>query len=78
MIQQVLNSYWSAYSSCINHSGYANNYDYNKAIYLVNRQKFHDMGFLLMKEDRNLSRLFLFLIMNIIIQLKLYCIRLIH
>ena len=49
-----LNSYWSAYSSCINHSGYANNYDYNKAIYLVNRQKFHDMGFLLMKEDAKL------------------------
>lgn len=46
---------WSRYSECINHSGYANNYDYNKAIYLVNRQKFHDSGFLLMKEDDKLA-----------------------
>lgn len=47
--------HWKRYSDCINHSGYANNYDYNKAIYLVNRQKFHDAGFLLMREDPKLA-----------------------
>jgi hypothetical protein len=46
---------WEAYSNCINHSKYANNYDYNKAIYLVNKQAFIDTGFLLVKEDANLS-----------------------
>jgi hypothetical protein len=50
-----LTDYWNDYSSTINHSGYANNYDYNKAIYLVNRQKFHDSGFLLMKEEDKLA-----------------------
>jgi hypothetical protein len=50
-----LADFWTGYSSSINHSGYANNYDYNKAIYLVNRQKFHDSGFLLMKEDDKLA-----------------------
>jgi len=48
---EKLPQYWEHYCDCINHSGYANNYDYNKAIYLVNRQKFHDAGFLLMRED---------------------------
>jgi hypothetical protein len=50
-----ITDHWSNYSSSINHSGYANNYDYNKAIYLVNRQKFHDSGFLLMKEEEKLA-----------------------
>jgi hypothetical protein len=34
-----------------NHHKYHNNYDYNKAIYLVNRDKHLDNGFLLLKED---------------------------
>lgn len=51
----MLPEHWNAFSTCINHSGYANNYDYNKAIYLVNRQKFHDAGYLLMREDNRLS-----------------------
>ncbi|HLN22302.1 MAG TPA: acyl-CoA reductase [Bacteroidales bacterium] len=46
---------WSEYSGCINHSGYANNYDYNKAVYLINRQNFHDTGYILIKEDSSLS-----------------------
>jgi hypothetical protein len=50
-----LADFWTRYSSSINHSGYANNYDYNKAIYLVNRQKFHDSGFLLIKEEEKLA-----------------------
>jgi hypothetical protein len=47
--------HWQGFSSCINHPGYANNYDYNKAIYLVNRQKFLDTGHLLLREDSRLS-----------------------
>jgi hypothetical protein len=35
----------------INHHKYNNNYDYNKSIYLVNKEKHLDNGFLLVKED---------------------------
>lgn len=35
----------------INHHKYANNYEYNKAIYLVNKDKHFDNGFLLVKQD---------------------------
>lgn len=38
-----------------NHHKYHNNYDYNKAIYLVNRDKHLDNGFLLLKEDERLA-----------------------
>jgi hypothetical protein len=37
------------------HHKYHNNYDYNKAIYLVNRDKHFDNGFLLLKEDSRLA-----------------------
>ncbi|QQL51024.1 acyl-CoA reductase [Mucilaginibacter ginkgonis] len=37
------------------HSKYNNNYDYNKAIYLVNRDKHLDNGFLLLKEDERIA-----------------------
>jgi hypothetical protein len=37
------------------HHKYHNNYDYNKAIYLVNRDKHLDNGFLLVKEDTRLA-----------------------
>lgn len=46
---------WDPFSGIINHSKYANNYDYNKAIYLVNREKFLDAGLLLLKEDTQLT-----------------------
>lgn len=39
------------YSDVINHHKYANNYEYNKAIYLVNKTPHLDNGFLLLKED---------------------------
>ncbi len=39
----------------INHSKYKNNYEYNKAIYLVNRTPHFDNGFLILKEDEGLS-----------------------
>ena len=39
----------------INHNKYANNYDYNKAVYLMGEQKFIENGFLLIKKDNNLG-----------------------
>ena len=46
---------WEDYSGIINHYKYANNYEYNMAVFMVNREKFTDTGFLLLKEDRALS-----------------------
>ena len=46
---------WDAFAGSINHVKYANNYDFNKAVYLVNKEKFHDTGYLLLKEERGLS-----------------------
>jgi hypothetical protein len=46
---------WELYSGCIGNAKYANNYDFNKAVYLVNKEKFIDSGFLLMKEEDKLS-----------------------
>lgn len=37
-----------------NHSKWRNNYDYNKSIYLVNREPHLDNGFLLLKESKQL------------------------
>ena len=38
----------------INHPKYANNYDYNRAIYLLGKDEFLDNNFLLLKKDENL------------------------
>lgn len=43
-----------SYQDCINHTKYSNNYDYNKAIYLMNQELFWDNNFILLKESRNL------------------------
>jgi len=40
-----------AYNSAIDHHKYRNNYDYYKSIYLINKTKHFDNGFLLVKED---------------------------
>lgn len=45
---------WSDWKWLTHHSKYANNYDYNKAVYLVNRKKFTDAGFLLLTEEKSL------------------------
>ncbi len=37
------------------HFKYRNNYDYNKSIYLINKNKHYDNGFLLLKEDPSLA-----------------------
>jgi len=36
-----------------NHNKYGNNYDYNRAVYLMNQVKFWDNGFMILKEDIN-------------------------
>jgi len=46
---------WDRYSDVINHSKYANNYEYNMAVYLVNKENFLDTGYLLLKESPRLS-----------------------
>lgn len=49
-----LNRFFEAiysYNPIINHNKYANNYDYNKAVYLMNKANLLDNGFLLLKED---------------------------
>jgi hypothetical protein len=46
---------WEAFASVINHLKYANNYDFSKAVYLINKENFFDTGYILMKEDRGLS-----------------------
>jgi len=46
---------WSDYENIVNHNKYANNYDHNKALFLVNRDKFLDKGFILLKENSGLS-----------------------
>lgn len=43
------------FSPIINHHKYNNNYDYNKSIYLVNRDEHLDNGFLLLKHDDRLT-----------------------
>lgn len=49
-----LNRFFEAiyeYNPIANHNKYANNYDYNKAVYLMNKANLLDNGFLLLKED---------------------------
>ena len=42
------------YSDLVNHKKYGNNYDYNKAIFLMGSNDLIENGFLLMKEDKSL------------------------
>ncbi|MDR2121872.1 MAG: acyl-CoA reductase [Flavobacteriaceae bacterium] len=42
------------YKGIINHNKYANNYDYNKAIYLLNKDNFWDNDFIILKESQEL------------------------
>jgi hypothetical protein len=43
------------YNAIIHHHKYANNYDYNKAVWLLNNEQLLDNGFLLLKEDASLA-----------------------
>lgn len=42
------------FKEVVNHHKYANNYDYNRAIYLLNQEKFWDNNFVMLKEDQKL------------------------
>jgi hypothetical protein len=42
---------WEKYNSIIQHHKYANNYDYQRAIHLVNKIPFYDNGIILLKEE---------------------------
>ncbi|MFO7702577.1 MAG: acyl-CoA reductase [Psychroflexus maritimus] len=44
-----------AYSSLLNHHKYVNNYDYNKAVYLMSQVALLDNNFVILKEDTSLS-----------------------
>ena len=43
------------YKDILNHNKYANNYDYNKAVYLLGNNQLLDNNFILLKEDASLS-----------------------
>lgn len=42
------------YKDVINHNKYANNYDYNRAVYLLNQDLFWDNNFVMLREDKKL------------------------
>ncbi|RRQ45965.1 acyl-CoA reductase [Chryseobacterium sp. SC28] len=42
------------YQNIINHNKYANNYDYNRAVYLLNQDLFWDNNFVMLREDEKL------------------------
>lgn len=44
-----------SFSSIKDHHKYNNNYDYNKSIYLINKDRHYDNGFLLLKEDTQIA-----------------------
>ncbi len=43
------------FNEIVNHNKYANNYDYNKAVWLLNRENLLDNGFILLKEEKSLA-----------------------
>ena len=43
------------FNDVVNHHKYANNYDYNKAVWLLNNERLLDNGFILLKEDTALA-----------------------
>ncbi len=50
-----LTAAWKEYDHVISHNKYANNYDYNKAVFIVNKDEFLDAGFLLCKNSTGIS-----------------------
>jgi hypothetical protein len=47
--------HWKSFTYVIKNNKYANNYDFSKAVYLVNKERFLDTGYLLLKEEKALS-----------------------
>lgn len=54
-LQNMFHLWDKKFSHIINHSAYTNNYDYNKAIYIVNKEPFLDTGYLLVKNNTNIA-----------------------
>jgi hypothetical protein len=52
-LSEVLRA-WESYKDIVNHNKYANNYDYNKSIYLVTQVPFLDTGFVMLTESEAL------------------------
>jgi hypothetical protein len=50
----VMTNQWEGFSDIIQNTKYANNYDFNKAVYIVNKENFFDTGYLLLVEDKRL------------------------
>ena len=46
---------WDNFREVNTNIKYANNYDFNKAVYLVNKEAFHDTGYLLIKQEKKIS-----------------------
>lgn len=53
LIDRLFESFLN-FQDIINHNKYANNYDYNRAVYLLNQDKFWDNNFVMLKEDEKL------------------------
>lgn len=51
---KTLTNAWEVYKEIADHSKYANNYDYNKAILLMEKIPFEDTGYVLMTESEDL------------------------
>ena len=43
------------YKELIHHNAYANNYDYNKAVYLMQEEELLENGFIMLKKDNGLN-----------------------
>lgn len=52
-LNKLFNAFFS-WKEIVNNNKYANNYDYNKAVYLMNKIELIENGFLLLKEDEGL------------------------
>ncbi|QOW09171.1 acyl-CoA reductase [Kaistella flava (ex Peng et al. 2021)] len=53
LIDKIFESFLN-FKDVINHNKYANNYEYNRAIYLLNAERFWDNNFVMLKEDEAL------------------------
>lgn len=51
---RMMTESWSRFSKLADHNKYGNNYDYHKAVFMVNREKFTDTGFLLIRESKSI------------------------
>ena len=64
----VITRNWERFAGVVTHLKYANNYDFNKAVFLVNKDNFYDTGVHFIKRrQRGYLLLFQYYIMNIMI-----------